>query len=122
MQWLLLCNLLITEVGNRSHKVSKDLVYIFFVPFLLLRIFWHGDKDISAGDGLASIRNIKAARKKNASVHKEQLQKRPLNLNFLLCSQTRALKGNFLRRHLRCKIIIGLLLFFFQTSHGKTAM
>lgn len=56
--------MLITEVGNRSHKVSKDLVYIFFVPFLLLRIFWHGDKDISAGDGLASIRNIKAARKK----------------------------------------------------------
>lgn len=121
MQWLLLWNLLITEVRNRFHKVSKDLVYIFCVPFLLLRICWHGDKDISAGDGLASIIIIKAARK-NASVLKEQLQKRPLNLNFLLCSQTRTLKGNFLKRHLRCKIIIGLLLFSFQTSHGKTAM
>lgn len=42
----------------------QRLVYIFCVPFLLLRIFGHGDKDISAGDGLASIRNIKAARKK----------------------------------------------------------
>jgi len=54
----------------------------------LLRISWHGDKDISAGDGLASIGKIKAARKKNASVLREQLQKRPLNLNFLLCSRT----------------------------------
>ena len=41
-----------------QEPVSRDLVYIFCLPFLLLRIFWHGDKNISAGDRLASIRNI----------------------------------------------------------------